>query len=229
MTVDWTTNLQNAVTSLAVAHIIREIILCTVGSKFWRGSKIIRAITEAEFIKRERLRGNDAGAGSSGTQAIPPGTRNSPLTLISDSDSDSPLVPLVRNRKRPYVPPAPELSDSDSSQPQSKKSYPGVKIANMFMEIKEDVQAIKSKLSDGENKLLVTIRDIFTCLICKERMSESSGTMMLPCCRNALCCHSCLARWLGDSSVCPHCREEVRMEDCIPQPLIRPIMDMLND
>ena len=52
---------------------------------------------------------------------------------------------------------------------------------------------------------------------------------MLPCCRNALCCRVCLSRWLADSSVCPHCREEVQLENCLPQPLIRPIIDMLRD
>ena len=153
--------------------------MCVTGSKFWRGSKIIRAITEAEFVKRERLRGGDTGVGSSGVQASLHGSRNSPLTLISDSDSDSPLVPLIRRRKRPHVPPPPELSDSDSSQPRSKKNCPDLKVAKMFMEIKEDVQAIKTKLLESENKFLMTIRDIFTCLICKEVMTETSGTVML--------------------------------------------------
>ena len=127
--------------------------MCATGSKFWRGSKIVRAITEAEFLKRERLRGGDTGVGSSGLEASLHGARNSPLTIISDSDSDSPLVPLVRRRKRPYVPPAPDISDSDSSQPHAKVNCPNLKVAKMFMEIK-DVQAIKSKLSEGENKFL---------------------------------------------------------------------------
>ena len=196
------------------------------GSKFWRGTKIIRAITEAEFVKRERLRGGDAGVGVTGVQQS---LHNSPPTVISDSDSDSPLVPLVRRRKRPFVPPPPEISDSDSSQSRSKMSCPDMKVAKMFMEIKEDVDAIKSKLSERDNKFLMTIRDIFTYIICKEVMTETSGTLMLPCCRNALCCHDCLRRWLTDSSVCPHCREEVQIESCLPQPLIRPIMDMLRN
>ena len=42
------------------------IILYATGSKFWRGSKIVRAITEAKFLKRERLRGGDTGVGLSG-------------------------------------------------------------------------------------------------------------------------------------------------------------------
>ena len=201
-----------------------------IGSKFWRGSKIVRAITEVDFLKRERLRGGgDAGIGSSGIQTSLYGTRSSPLTVVSDSDSDSLFVPLMRRRKRPHVPPAPELSDSDSSQPRTKLHCPDLKVAKMFMEIKEDVQAIKSKLSKSENKFLVMIRDIFTCLIFKEVMTETSGTVMLPCCRNALCCRDCLSRWLADSSICPHCREEVQLENCLPQPLIRPIIDMLRD
>ena len=151
------------------------------------------------------------------------------MTVVSDSDSDSPIVPLIRRQKRPYVPPAPELSDSDSSQPRNKMICTDLKVAKMFMEIKEDVQTIKSKLSESENKFLVMIRDIFTCLICKEVMTETSGTLMFPCCRNALCCRECLSRWLADSSVCPHCREEVRIENCLPQPLIRPIIDILRE
>ena len=109
-----------------------------IGSKFWRGSKIVRAITEVDFLKRERLRGGgDAGIGSSGISTLLHGTRSSPLTVVSDSDSDSPFVPLVRCRKRPHVPPAPELSDSDSSQPGTKVHCPDLKVAKMFMEIKD--------------------------------------------------------------------------------------------
>ena len=57
-----------------------------IGSKFWQGSKIVRAITEVEVLKRERLRGGgDVGIGSSGILTLLHGTRSS-LTVVSDSD-----------------------------------------------------------------------------------------------------------------------------------------------
>jgi hypothetical protein len=194
----------------------------SLGAKFWKGSKIIKAISEGDYFKKERIRNVDT-AGTSGI------SRNSPLTLPSDSDSESGFT-LSRNRKRQFhVPTPPELSDSsDSSQPRSK---PDIKIAKLFMELKEDIQSIKSKIHKQEKNMnyLDTLKEMFTCLICKEIISENSRPVVLPCCRNAVCCYSCVCRWLEDSPVCPHCRESLNIENCLSQPLLRPIFDMLKD
>lgn len=156
-------------------------------------------------------------------------SRNSPLMLLSDSDSDSGGFVLPRNRKRQFhVPTPPELSDSDSSEPHSK---PDLKVAKLFMELKEDMQSIKTNIQKQErNKnYLGTLKEIFTCLICKEVTTENSRPTVLPCCRNAVCCHSCVSRWLEDTPVCPHCRETLTIDRCLSQPLLRPMFNLLKD
>ena len=108
-----------------------------IGSKFWKSSKIIRAVTEADFLKREKRRNENAGA--SGV------SRTSPLTL-SDSDSDNVFDLTSRGRKRPYVPPPPDLSDSDSSVPRSKSFCHEAKIRKLFVELKEDINSLPALL-----------------------------------------------------------------------------------
>ena len=96
----------------------------------------MRAITEAEFLKRERVRRGDASTSSGASVAI--GSRHSPLTVVSDSDSDGPLVPLIQRQKRPHnmALPFQEQSDSDNSQ-----SHQDLKVAKLFMEVKEDLES----------------------------------------------------------------------------------------
>ena len=160
-------------------------------------------------------------------------SRSSPLTIVSDSDSDSALHLLTTRRKRPLVLTPPELSDSDDGRPHSK---PDPKVAKMFKELKEELQHIKDMKDDveeikstvRESNKIATLREMFTCLICKEVATEDNRPTMLPCCRSAVCCYECINRWLGHSHFCPHCREEVRIESCLSQPLLRPLFDLLQ-
>ena len=194
-----------------------------LGIKFWKGSKIIRAISETEYLKRERMRN---GEGPSG---IP---RNSPVTVVSDSDSDSGLVhPFVSSRKRSYVPTPPELSDSDSNPPRPKSYGPHPKIAKMFSELKDQIQSINDKVDENSNsnKTLASLREMFTCLICRSVVEETSRPVMLPCYRSAICCYDCMSRWLETSPICPHCREAVQIENCNPQPILRPMFNLLGN
>lgn len=191
--------------------------------KFWKSSKIIRAISETEYLKRERMR---SGEGPSGI------SRNSPVTVVSDSDSDSGLVrPLVSGRRRSYVPAPPELSDSDSNPPHPKSYCPHSKITKMFSELKDQIKSIDDKVqeSSNSNKTLASLREMFTCLICRSIVEESSRPVMLPCCRSAICCHDCISRWLETSPICPHCREAVQIENCTPQPILRPMFNLIQN
>lgn len=192
-----------------------------IGIKFWKGSKIIRALSEAEYLKRERKR--------NGEDLCPSGlgiTRNSPLTINSDSDSDTNLA----RRKRPYyVPTPPDLTDSDSSLPPSKINCSHSKCMKMFLELKEDISCIKEKLNSDNKNVLNILKGVFTCLICKSIATETNRPIMLPCCRNATCCYTCIERWLENSSICPHCRETLELENCTPQPILRPMFELLRD
>lgn len=87
------------------------------------------------------------------------------------------------------------------------------------------VKSIKEKLEQQSAKQpFDVLKEIFTCLICKELIREDSRPVMLPCCRNAICCYECINTWLITSPICPHCRETVDIESCLPQPLIRPML-----
>ena len=74
-----------------------------------------------------------------------------------------------------------------------------------------------------------TLKEIFTCLICKQITEESSRPLVPPCCGSIVCCHDCLRQWLSNSPVCPHCRSTLVIEDCQPQPILRPMFNILKE
>lgn len=70
--------------------------------------------------------------------------------VASDSDSDSPFAP---SRKRSHVPTPPDFSDSDSSPPRSKTYCPHPAVSKMFLDLKEGIQSINSKLQESDRTL----------------------------------------------------------------------------
>jgi hypothetical protein len=190
-----TTLTQMTFYSYTLGHIGVSLLLFThhtcmqepvIESSGMKDSKIIWAMHESgtEYLKMERIQ---SGGGASGHEIH----RNSPVTVISDSDSDSGLIQtLVSSRKRLYVPTPPDVSDSDSNPPRSKYHCPHKK----FPELKDEIQ---SRLQENfnSNKPLTHFE---RCLLvwCK---SNCSRPLMLPCCRSAICCHGCMTRWLETS------------------------------
>ena len=78
---------------------VAVIFIMIAGSRFWQTTKIIRALSEANYNKLLRQRDQP------GPSYIAMSTSAAkPLTVPSDSDSDSEeLRPLVRKRKRPLA------------------------------------------------------------------------------------------------------------------------------
>ena len=60
-----------------------------IGMKFWKTGKIVKAISEADYLKLQRSRvRND------------PRPSKPPTVVLTDSDSDGPLIPLARTLER---------------------------------------------------------------------------------------------------------------------------------
>jgi hypothetical protein len=139
-------------------------------------------ISETEYLKRERIR---SGEGPSGYGIH----RNSPVTVISDSDSDSGLIQtLVSSRKRLYVSTPPDVSDSDSNPPRSKYHCPHPKITRMFSKLKDEIQSIHSRLQENSNsnKTLDTLREMHVCLFdmqinCNGKQQTTNATLLPRC------------------------------------------------
>ena len=199
------------------------------GPKFWHTSKIIRAITETNYFKLEHLRNPCHSEPSTS------GNRASPLVVPSDSDSDEirPRKSLSLRRKRPqYI--APELSDSDtpSQLPSSNKYVATTDVHSLLVDIKENVTKFRVEM-EQQMKLMqvkdqITLAAVFTCIICKEVSLEEKAPLMPTCCRNIVCCRDCLNQWLSSSSQCPHCRQGITIDQCVAQPILRPLFALLD-
>ena len=187
----------------------------SVGARFWKTNKIIRALPESDYIKLERIRSEGASRLSK---------RYSPLIhVVSDSDSEGDALRSAikaSRRKHRYVPTPPSFSDSDV-EPKSKYRAT-VDVRKLLLEIKDRIPPKE------EADLKATISEIFSCIICKEKFTELSDPVMPPCCRNILACYACIAQWLETSDTCPHCREDIELVNCVKQPILRPIFEMLK-
>ena len=92
-----------------------------IGSRFWRTTKIIRAVSEADYNRFQKRRD-------------PPG--QSSYITISGSDSEE-LKPLIRKRKRTAATLDSSSSDSDSSLPRTK-----VVATSATMKILSDIKSL---------------------------------------------------------------------------------------
>ena len=192
-----------------------------VGMKFWKTGKIVKAISEKDYQKLQKSRGRSTDQ--------PAPSRSLPV-IVSDSDSDGALVPLVRKKRKIFHVPTPPGSDSDSSQ--SLPNSAQTSIERMCKEISSMIQDMKKQLDNsissecGEHTLL---KEIFTCLICKQISVESSRPVVPQCCNSVVCCYDCINQWICSSPVCPHRRSPITIDDCLPQPTIKPIFNIIGD
>ena len=192
------------------------------GHKFWKTSKIVKAIAESDFNKLQKIR-----IGLPGPSTLHTG---SPI-LLSDSDSE-PLRPLIRRKKRFHVPQAPQISDSDSPGPPPTKASRKDSDKLILSQILAGIDQVKQKLeksSDTTTSSVSFLKEIFTCIVCKQVANESSRPVMPPCCKSILCCYDCLSQWVATSPVCPHCRSEISIESCLAQPLLRPLFERMSE
>lgn len=69
---------------------------------------------------------------------------------------------------------------------------------------------------------------MFTCIICKDVLINKEP-LVPQCCAGVVTCKQCLLGWLSRSDTCPHCRESISMEGCLPFPQFRPFVAYLNE
>ena len=206
---------------------IAVIFIMIAGSRFWRTTKIIRALSEANYNKLLRQR-DQPGPSYIATST----SAAKPLTIPSDSDSEE-LRPLVRKRKRPLAA-YDSSTESDSSLPPTK-----VRCSTSHTATLKILSEIKSILGDYHSEVVhlrlekeidtkkSCVYAIFSCLICKDVVVEQSVAVVPPCCRAAVVCLECMERWLETQPTCPHCREPLVIDDCVKMPVLRPLFDFL--
>ena len=124
--------------TLYIGVVTSELVLHSTGSKFWRSTKIIRAISEQDYHRLELACGGSSQPGTSGRKPSPL------IHVVSDIDSEdaTSFRPLLRRKKLP-LPQEDSQSDSDSyTLPAAFKhravSFPP-EISKALEEIKESV------------------------------------------------------------------------------------------
>ena len=183
--------------------------------------KFVKAISESDYQKLQRSRGRSTDQ---------PGPSRSLPVIVSDSDSDGPLVPLVRKKRKIFHVPTPPGSDSGSSQSLPNRAH--ISIETIFKEVASMIQDMKKQLDNSmhvEHRENALLKEIFTCLICKQISVESARPVVPPCCNSIVCCYDCISQWVCSSPVCPHCRSPITIDDCLPQPTLKPIFNIIGD
>ena len=185
--------------------------------KFWKTGKIVKAISEADYLKLQRSKGRND-----------PGPSKPPTVVLTDSDSDGPLIPLVRKKRKMFhVPPPPVGSDSNSSIPPVNATN---SVEKMFAEVITKIRDLENKLdkATGNPGDKNALKEIFTCLICKQISTEASKPVIPPCCQSVICCFDCIQQWISSSPVCPHCRSPITIDSCLVQPLFKPMFELIE-
>ena len=167
--------------------------------KVWKTGKIVKAISEADYQKLQRSRGrNDPGPSTSNPGPSNSGLSRPPTITVSDSDSDGQIAPLVRKRKKIFHILSPPGSDSDFSPTPHGRTHASTCMERMLKDVVNIVQDVKTRVEkavpDPHKKAIVILKEIFTCLICKQVSSESSQPVVPPCCKSVVCCYDCISQ-----------------------------------
>ena len=114
--------------------------------KFLKTGKIVKAISEADYQRLQRSRGrNDPGPtpGPSNAEASKP-------AMYAVSDSDWPIIPLLRKRRKIVHVPSPPGSDSDFSTGPYDCIHPNAPMEKM---LKDVVSMVKDVRQGGKGSL----------------------------------------------------------------------------
>lgn len=181
-------------------------------AKFWKSPKIIKAVKEEEYRKLEHKRNG--------------GSTSSKRTIIvesssSDSDGGFPLL----HRKRSHFEDTAVGGNiiGQLSVVRDKCSD----LESMIMSVKhvvDGLQPAKYLKSDTSGKF---VRQLFTCIICKDN-SLNRDPVVPQCCSGVVACKTCLQDWIGHSSTCPQCREQISLDICLPVPPFRPLSALME-
>ena len=174
-----------------------------LGGKFWRTSKIIRAVSLRDYQQIELQRN--------------PPSKFSSIVTLSDSDSDFERSPVAVKRRKPLSLERTSYGPT-SAEPfwLPKLTETWEKVAIMSAESTQqlcEIQSLREMVKHQAQMTLVSIAGIFTCIICKSTMKANTNLLVAPCCQAALACRECLKEWLrsSDNHTCPNCRESVEV------------------
>lgn len=206
------------------------------GSKFWRSAKKVRAVSKDDFCAFTKK-------------------GKCPLPVPSDSDDDFlPPFPKPGTSKEPLLSSMVPTGGHKMSEKVQALEFRVRKIESQhlqqddqekvtlreqiveLMKAKDDLQVqVACGLSEitsfrENNSRLMrqhsAITRCFDCMICTNTVSWPC--MKSPCCDVIIGCNSCVSRWLENSSVCPHCRSSITLNQCTTIPFIRPLADHLG-
>ena len=210
----------------SVSFKLTSYVALITGSRFWRTTKIIRALSEANYNRLQRQLRDRPGPSHMAGSSL------KPFTVPSDSDSEE-LKPLARKRKRPF-PTYDSSTESDSSLPHTKvcstdMPTPTMKILSEIKCLLGDyhTEVVHLRLEREIDTKKSSVYMMLSCLICKEIAAEESVPVVPPCCRAAVVCQECMDRWLDTQPTCPHCREPLLIDNCVKFPILRPLFDFL--
>ena len=136
------------------------------------------------------------------------------INTFSSSDSDFEPPPFLKRSK---------VSDV-TIEDRLKKLEADMQRANSELQEKSKE---KSELLKKSKKQFDDLRQCFECVICK--CSAKHPAVVSPCCSIVLGCETCITRWLTDNQQCPHCRRNIKMDECMKLPFIRSLKEALSE
>ena len=182
------------------------------GTKF-RYTSTCRAISDTDYLRLEHSCAQES-AGPSGTY-----THSPIIHALSDSDSDETSTTLrslteCRNKRVTYMS---SNSDSDSDTllaPRSPEKHSSSLDSVVSTKATEIAQSI--------------LQSAFFCIICCQITDFNREPVIPPCCSVGVFCKACITKWLETSASCPYCRQDLQLAQCQPQPVLRPLLDILK-
>jgi hypothetical protein len=191
-----------------------------VGSKFWRGTRKVKAIRKSDYSAFR-------------------GKRKKPLNYFSDSDLSDFELPCPISPKKIDLTKTP---DDDVIHVNSNNAPPALQDVvfrlEKCVERSGDIDQLRSQLSTTQNEkekaeeeaktashALEDVKECLSCIICKS--VAPFPWIITPCCK-ILTCRECSNRWLQMEASCPHCRATVEPSSCIEVPEIRQMQGMIT-
>lgn len=133
---------------------------------------------------------------------------------------------MFRKRKHPSTT-YDSSTDSDSSLPRVKIPAPASPTFKLLSDIKTMIgdyhnEVVHLRLERELEQKRSTIFLMFSCLICKDTVTESSPVVPP--------CWECMERWLEtqEQPTCPLCREPLQIDSCAKLPILRPLFEFLS-
>ena len=184
----------------------------TIGAKFWKTVKIVRAVKEDEYRDFELIREGQ------------PKRHSSTIHISSDSESDT-YTSLIRHSKHR----ASMVHTSGDLPPQQSTLQ---SLSDKVSEQTALLQKLSADLSSKPRNPVTPLKQVLSCIICKELAICSDKQPLVPkCCSAVVGCKECFEEWLRNSPSCPYCRVlmETTENYTAPLPELRPLISIMEE